>query len=340
MVALPRAPLAFAALAASALAASSAAASPSLECKRGGPGVLSCWGGKLTVRTADLWWDGDRAAAAAGVSPGAHDDVVAYDRACALAPGGALACWGDNERGVLGDGTRVNRDKPVRARGLDDVTAVALGAGLSCALRRSGKVACWGFDEASRAYRLKPVAVPSLDNVVEIVAGGGHACARKQDSSVWCWGGNHYGQIGDGTQKDRRRPVLVEGLTDVVELSAGLQHSCARRQDGSVWCWGNGWGGEDGAEDRLLVPERVKAIRGATALVSAGSGLLALQHDGRVMSCSYHVGAAQSEATATLVCREATAGALRRNERAPDLSALGGLTITLRRPESGKRRSK
>jgi hypothetical protein len=55
MVALPRAPLAFAALAASALAAWPAAASPSLECKRSGLDVLSCWCGKLTVRTADLW---------------------------------------------------------------------------------------------------------------------------------------------------------------------------------------------------------------------------------------------------------------------------------------------
>src|SRR4051812_1944923 len=120
MVALPRVPLAFAALAASALAAWPAAASPSLECRRGGPGGLSCWGGKLAVRTADLWWAGDRAAAASRVSPGSHDIIVATDRACALAPGGALACWGDNEFGELGDGTRVHRDKPVRARGLDD----------------------------------------------------------------------------------------------------------------------------------------------------------------------------------------------------------------------------
>jgi Regulator of chromosome condensation (RCC1) repeat len=337
MAALPRAPLAFAALAASALAAGPAAASPSLECTLRGPGVLSCWGGKLTVRTADIW-DSDRISTASRVSPGRHDIVVAADRACALTPGGPLACWGDNEFGELGDGTRTKRDKPVRARGLDDVTAVALAPRMSCALRSSGKVACWGSDDVTGKDRLAPASVPSLDSVVELAAGAGHACARKQDSSVWCWGGNHYGQLGDGTQKDRRRPVQVEGLTDVAEISTGLSHTCARRLDGSVWCWGNGWGGEDGAEDRLLVPERVKAIRGATALVSTASGILVLEHGGRVMSCSYHVGEAQSEATATLRCREATAAVLRRNERTPDLSALGGLTITLHRPEPGKRK--
>ncbi len=339
MVALPRAPLAFAALAASALAASPAAASPSLECKRSGPGVLSCWGGKLAVRTVDLWWDGDRAAAAARVSPGSHAIVVAGDRACTLTPAGALACWGDNPSGELGDGTRLKRDKPVRARGLDDVTAVALGAHLSCALRRSGKVACWGSDEVTGADRLcrsrcrrSTTWSRSWRAAARVRAQAGQLGLVLGWKPLWPDRGWY--------SKDRRRPVLVEGLTDVVELSAGLQHTCARRQDGSVWCWGNGWGGEDGADDRLLVPERVKAIRGATALVSAADSLPALQHDGRVISCSYHVGAAQSEASATLVCREATAAALRRNERAPDLSALGGLTISLRRPESGKRSPK
>lgn len=312
-----RALVALAALAVSGLATMPAAASPTLACEPGPEGFLSCWGGKLTLALADV-----PGASLVAASPG-RDVVVAYNRACALSPSGSLDCWGDNNYGELGDGTLVHRDKPVRVRDLDDVTMVALGPHQSCALRRSGKVACWGYDDATNAHRVRPMAVPSLDRAVEVVAGGGHACARRQDGSVWCWGWNHYGQLGDGTLKDRRRPIRVGGLSDVVELSAGDTHTCARRQDGSVWCWGNGWGGEDGAEDELLVPTPVRAIRGATALVSTGSGLLALQNDGRLVSCRYHVGEAESEASAKLVCR---------HEKALGASLLEGVSTAIHRP--------
>lgn len=330
MLARPRALLAVAAFALSALAASPAAASQTLACKPGGRGLLSCWDGKLTVRTAGLA-KYRLAGAAAALDTSAV--VVAGNRACALMPGGALECWGDNESGELGDGTRVRRDSPVRVRGLDDVTAVALGSSFTCALRGSGKVACWGYDDVSHARRLRPSVIPSLDHVVELVAGGDQACARRENGSVWCWGNNHYGQLGDGTRKDRRRPVQVKGITSAVELSAGLSHSCARRSDGSVWCWGNGWGGTDGTDDRLLVPARVAAIQGATALISteasSGSGLLVQQKNGSLVSCHYQVGASESESSPRLLCQ---------SDKAPDPRALAGAQLLIQRPSARKPR--
>jgi hypothetical protein len=318
----PRPLLAFAALVFSALASRPARASQSLDCKDSGRGILACWGGKLTLRTSAL--PGRKLVAAA--SPSAAAIFVASNRACATGPDGSLACWGDNESGELGDGTRVASGSPVRVRGLDDVTGVALGSSMTCALRASGKVACWGYDDVTHARRLRPSLIPTLDHAVEVVAGGDHACARREDGSVWCWGNNHYGQLGDGTQKDRRRPVQVKGLTDVAELSAGLSHVCARRNDGSIWCWGNGWGGTDGTDERLLVPARVPAIQGATALVSAQtsfeSGILALQRDGRVVSCHYQVGANESESSPRLLCQ---------SERAPGKRVLGGVQVAIRR---------
>ena len=322
MLARPRALLAVAAFTLSALAAGSATASQSLECKPGGRGLLSCWSGKLTVRTKDLAKSRLTSAAASLAS---SVIVASEHRACALLPDGALECWGDNESGELGDGTRVHRESPVRVRGLDDVTAVALGSSFTCALRSSGKVACWGYDDVTHARRLRPSVIPGLEHVAEIVAGGDQACARKQDGSVWCWGNNHYGQLGDGTQKSRRRPVQVSRLTDAAELSAGLSHVCARRKDGSVWCWGNGWGGTDGTDGRLLVPARVTAIHGATALVSAQtsleSGFLALQTDGRVISCHYQVGKSESESSPRLLCQSG---------RAPSTKVLAGAQLAIR----------
>ncbi len=61
---------------------------------------------------------------------------------------------------------------------------------------------------------------------------------------VWCWGDNSQGQLGDGTQDDRRLPVPVVGMADVVAVAAGQEQSCAVKADGSAWCWGGSlWGG-------------------------------------------------------------------------------------------------
>jgi alpha-tubulin suppressor-like RCC1 family protein len=305
------------------LAAAPARASQSLECTLGAHKALSCWDGKLTVREARL--AAPRLLAAAPPDAGAV--FLAANRACAALANGALECWGDNEYGELGDGSRARRDEPVRVRDLDDVTQVAFGSSTTCALRGSGKVACWGYDDVTHARRLKPSVIASLDHVVEVVAGSDQACARRQDGSVWCWGNNHYGQLGDGTQKSRRHPVQVAGLKGAVELTAGLSHVCARKGDGSVWCWGNGWGGTDGTDDALLVPARVPAIQGATALVSTQtsfqSGFVALQKDGHVISCHYQVGANESESSPRILCK---------SDRAVDPKLLAGTQLTIHRP--------
>jgi hypothetical protein len=60
----------------------------------------------------------------------------------------------------------------------------------------------------------------------------------------------------------------------------------------------------------------------ATALVSSASGLLALQKNGHLVSCRYHVGDAESEASARLLCH---------NETRPSASVLEGMSSAIRR---------
>jgi alpha-tubulin suppressor-like RCC1 family protein len=300
------------------LATSPAAASEALPCRTADKGALSCWNGELRRRAVEA--PGARLVKVA--PPGVAEIVTTHDRACALSRTGALTCWGVNDSGNLGDGTRTHRDAPTPVLGIDDAIAVALGGSQSCALRRSGTVACWGYDDAKRTYQLRPTAVASLRDVVEVSAGHGHACARRVDGSVWCWGYNRYGQLGDGTQKDRRRPTQVAGIIDAVELAAGYYHTCARSRNGAVACWGNGWGGEDGTDDRLLVPAKVSAIRRATGIVAVDNGFVALQKNGRFVTCRYRVGQTESESSPTLVCRET---------RTLDARALGGVKTAVRR---------
>ncbi|HET6610833.1 MAG TPA: hypothetical protein VFG83_02540 [Kofleriaceae bacterium] len=67
------------------------------------------------------------------------------DFACALRKGGRVSCWGNNERGQLGDGTFVDRWTPVDVTVLD-APAIAIDAGSEqvCALTEDGDVTCWG----------------------------------------------------------------------------------------------------------------------------------------------------------------------------------------------------
>jgi hypothetical protein len=58
---------------------------------------------------------------------------------------GAVACWGYNPFGQLGDGTTLNRTTATQVVGLSSsVTDVATGGFHACALTRRGGVKCWG----------------------------------------------------------------------------------------------------------------------------------------------------------------------------------------------------
>ncbi len=68
--------------------------------------------------------------------------------------------------------------------------------------------------------------------------GGGHACAVTQQGALYCWGDNTFGQVGDGTNTQRRSPVRIGTATDWFFAAVGAFHSCAIKQNGKLYCWG------------------------------------------------------------------------------------------------------
>ncbi|WP_158616757.1 MopE-related protein [Corallococcus sp. CA054B] len=215
----------------------------------------------------------------------------------ALKRDGTVWTWGNNEWGQLGDGTMERRRLvPAQALGLKGIIAIAAQSYVSLALRADGTV--WllngvgisttpsvvpdmsGVVAISSSYgkylALKadgtiwewshlgnvpdPRQVSGLDKAIAVAAGGNHMLALKQDGTAWTWGLNNYGQLGDGTTKDRELPQQVMGLTGVASLAAGNLHSLAVKQDGSVWGWGfNSYGLIDDSDTEVFVPKQIAA---------------------------------------------------------------------------------
>lgn len=124
--------------------------------------------------------------------PGVVDIDSGPLHVCALGGDGTVWCWGSNLDGQLGDDGRTTRSQPVRVRGLEGVTpvALALGSNHSCALLADGRLACWGapwaYGERDDRRTAHVIALPRP--IVEISAGDDITCVRDDASELWCGG--------------------------------------------------------------------------------------------------------------------------------------------------------
>ena len=65
---------------------------------------------------------------------------------CARKGDGTVACWGEDGKGELGDGSTINQAAPVGVTGVKDTQLVTAGAWHSCAAIADGRIMCWGDD--------------------------------------------------------------------------------------------------------------------------------------------------------------------------------------------------
>ena len=282
------------------------------SCAVASTGGVKCWGygtygqlgnnasGAFSERTTpvDVHTSSSSSTALSGVSAIA----LGSQSSCALTTDGGVKCWGLNNYGQGGYGTRINRSTPLDVRtssssstALSGVTAIDIGGFHSCAVTATGGVKCWGWSgdgqlgdgsSGDNTWSTSPVDVHTsstsntpLSGVKAIALGYEHSCALTTAGGVKCWGDNNSGQLGNGSSgslADRTTPVDVTGLSSGVSaIALGANHSCALTTTGGVKCWGSNYSGQlgngsSGSSADRNTPVDVTGLTSGVAAIALG----------------------------------------------------------------------
>ncbi len=223
----------------------------------GGFGAVSGVGGASAANTA---W------------PSTPERILAVSageqHSCAVLDNHHVKCWGINNAGQLGDGTKNTSAAPVDVSSLSQAVAVQATHSFSCALLSNGSITCWGYNNVgqlgigSTDNQSLPTAVSGISTATAFGIGSQHGCAVVEGGNVWCWGYNQHGQLGDGSRSTRLTPVQVQGLTQALAVATAGEQTCALMQSGQVQCWGFNGRGElgDGTMTDSFAPVTVRGL--------------------------------------------------------------------------------
>ncbi|WP_420589031.1 Ig-like domain-containing protein [Bacterioplanoides sp.] len=163
---------------------------------------------------------------------------------CAVLTDNRVACWGGNEYGQLGNGTRTSTNLPVIVNGINNAQSVSAGFIHSCAVLSDNSLMCWGSNYHGQLGNGKdtnsniPVKVNDINSAHSVVASVNHSCAVLADNSMVCWGGNYGFQLGYGYNLNKTNsPLPVSALDNIKSVSLGENHNCAILTDDSLTCW-------------------------------------------------------------------------------------------------------
>lgn len=181
-------------------------------------GAVKCWGDNSDGEVGD-GTNSQRNAPVdvLGLSSGVMTLTARRDHNCVLLNNGTARCWGANEAGQLGDGTKTSRNQPISVTAVTaNIRAIIAGGLHTCVLTTSGGTKCWGGNKDGQLGNnttvdsLSAVDVNGLQSGITMIATGrNHTCALLSTGRVTCWGLNLDGEIGDNTVANRSKPVDV-----------------------------------------------------------------------------------------------------------------------------------
>ena len=169
----------------------------------------------------------------------------------ALKKDGTLFAWGRNNYGQLGIGT--SNFYEYKTTPTQEITKskswsfISSGSGsFTVAIKKNGTLFAWGSNEygelgdgTTQNKQIPTQEKTKSKNWIEASVGNRHTIALKKDGTLFAWGRNDYGELGDGTTKDRLIPTQERLKSKKWEkVSVGVSHSLALNRDGSIYAWG------------------------------------------------------------------------------------------------------
>ncbi|MFK7991237.1 MAG: RCC1 domain-containing protein, partial [Sandaracinaceae bacterium] len=162
--------------------------------------------------------------------------MLALGRAhsCALTEDGVVHCWGDNQRGQLGETGMRESDTPAPVPSLPPMAAVWSGYDATCARTSDdAQLFCWGNTGLGDAGRQGAVNALPFEGVRYVALADQRGCFLTEAGELYCWG--RYpppaGPRWDGPQR-----VRIPGGVRAVSL--GWVRGCAAGGNGRLTCWG------------------------------------------------------------------------------------------------------
>lgn len=196
--------------------------------------------------------------AAGSDRPGADGSGVGFT--CAIDAAHTAFCWGANEMGQLGVGSRTEHMAPVSV-GLSEVHHIAAGANHTCVLQGQNRdVYCWGsnlrgqlavpsneantcsFGDVHFPCFTSPQRTP-ITGLSIISAFEESTCGIDVNNTGLCWGSNQFKQLGSiaAVGQFSRFPQSVAPGRKVREIAPAGSLICAMFIDGTAACRGNGF---------------------------------------------------------------------------------------------------
>jgi len=200
------------------------------------------------------------------------------DFTCALDGEGRPFCWGRNDQGQLGSGTR--QDAQNTPRLVEDgfqFAQLVSGQDHTCGLTPGGLAYCWGGNDHGQLGNgiqvdsIRPGPVAGGLQFQSLAAGGSHTCGVSTSGAAYCWGSNQYGALGDGTLDPHLTPNPVLPVVAFSSLTTGGDHTCGQTASGQVYCWGRNNYGQLGIGSKVDTSTPTQ-IAGGISLASVDAG--------------------------------------------------------------------
>ncbi|HEY0839320.1 MAG TPA: Ig-like domain-containing protein, partial [Vulgatibacter sp.] len=224
---------------------------------------------------------------------------------CGVALDGTGWCWGRNDRGQLGNNSRVQSSEAVPVGAGLKFRSIHAGYQATCGLATDGKLWCWGRGEEWQLAnqwpedRLVPDWCAQGFEFDDVSVGFLQTCAITSANEAFCWGTNRKGLGQEGVLQ---WPVPLRLDLEASAIGVGEEHACALDLDGAAWCWGDRNVGSLG--DNFVPPGREfrapygyysrhpVAVHGGHRFVDlrvAGKESCGVDHEGAIWCWGFHV---------------------------------------------------